>query len=81
MSEILAGEKEQNPKVCDQVNEQQCNFEISVGNISPDNQQGCSCMKKNVKVSEIEDVGTLISTILKQNKANKTKIKLQIEFE
>ena len=63
-----------------EIDQNTCNLEVSVTNKTPFDEQGCVCMKRNVKMYETEEVGKLIMDILKTKKAKNTIIKLQIEF-
>ena len=83
LSSIIAGQSKGQNKEQDSVenDEKFCNIEVSVSNLSTGDQQGCSCSRQNVKISDTEDLGKFVMDLLKAKKANKTTIKLQIEFD
>ena len=83
ISSIISGENKAKVKVKEMVKNEEsaCDLEVSVMNKTAGNNQGCTCMKSNVKFIETEEVGKLLSDILHSKKAKRTNVKLQIEFD
>ena len=83
LSELIAGvvpdKSGESPKKNDGV--EVCQLEMSVGEKSKKFHLGCDCGLKEIKVSEIGEIGKFLEKVLASKKGCRATVKLQIEFD
>ena len=58
------------------------NLEVTISNKvdSIDSQRSCSCKGKSIKITETDQLGSMINQIVSARKSGKATIKIEIEF-
>ena len=82
MSELLGGNvKEIEPKVCEKTEKDPeiSNFEVAFSDSKTDTTT-CTCHKHNVKLSQSEEIGQLVTKLLEGRKSGKATIKIRNRF-